>query len=137
MANEKDEVLLLGPLKPLIVNGLSAAFTVHTMAEAADKDSVIHSLAPRLRAIAVSGPPALVDPALMTKLPKLELVSSFGVGYDHIDAQWASTHGIIVTNTPNVLNEEVADTAIGLLLCTVRELPQSERFVRAGRWPAE
>jgi lactate dehydrogenase-like 2-hydroxyacid dehydrogenase len=137
MGDEKDEVLLLGPLKPLIVNGLSAAFTVHTMAEGADQDSFIGSLAPRLRAIAVSGPPALVDPALMTKLPKLEFVSSFGVGYDHIDAQWASKHGIIVTNTPDVLNEEVADTAIGLLLCTVRELPQSERFVRAGRWPAE
>jgi len=62
-------------------------------------------------------------------------VSSFGVGYDHIDAKWAGTHGIVVTNTPEVLNEEVADTAIGLLLCTVREFPQSERFLRAGKWP--
>jgi len=62
-------------------------------------------------------------------------VSSFGVGYDHIDAKWAGAHGIIVTNTPEVLNEEVADTAIGLLLCTVREFPQSERFLRAGKWP--
>jgi lactate dehydrogenase-like 2-hydroxyacid dehydrogenase len=73
----------------------------------------------------------------MAKLPRLEFVSSFGVGYDNIDAKWAGTHGITVTNTPDVLNEEVADTAIALLLSTVRELSQAERFLRAGRWPAE
>ena len=68
-------------------------------------------------------------------MPKLEQISSFGVGYDHIDAKWAGEHGIVVTNTPEVLNEEVADTAIGLLLCTVREFPQAERYLRAGKWP--
>jgi lactate dehydrogenase-like 2-hydroxyacid dehydrogenase len=70
----------------------------------------------------------------MTKFPKLEIISSFGVGYDHVDAKWAGEHGIVVTNTPDVLNEEVADTALGLLLCTVRELPQAERYLRAGKW---
>jgi lactate dehydrogenase-like 2-hydroxyacid dehydrogenase len=70
----------------------------------------------------------------MGRFSKLEFVSSFGVGYDHVDAKWASDHGIIVTNTPDVLNEEVADTALGLLLCTVREFPQADRFVRAGKW---
>jgi lactate dehydrogenase-like 2-hydroxyacid dehydrogenase len=70
----------------------------------------------------------------MSKLPRLEIVSSFGVGYDHVDARWAGQHGITVTNTPDVLNEEVADTALGLLLSTVREFPQAERFVRAGKW---
>jgi lactate dehydrogenase-like 2-hydroxyacid dehydrogenase len=71
----------------------------------------------------------------MQRLPKLEIVSTFGVGYDHVDAKWAGAHGITVTNTPEVLNEEVADTAVGLLLCTVRELPQAERYLRAGKWP--
>jgi hypothetical protein len=71
----------------------------------------------------------------MQRFPKLEQISSFGVGYDHIDAKWAGEHGIVVTNTPEVLNEEVADTALGLLLCTVREFPQAERFLRAGKWP--
>ena len=70
----------------------------------------------------------------MQRFPKLEQISSFGVGYDHIDAKWAGEHGIIVTNTPDVLNEEVADTALGLLLCTVREFPQAERYLRAGKW---
>ena len=87
-----------------------------------------------MRAIAVSGTEQRVDGAFMSRFPKLEIVSSFGVGYDHIDAKWAGEHGIIVTNTPDVLNEEVADTALGLLLCTVREFPQAERYLRAGKW---
>jgi lactate dehydrogenase-like 2-hydroxyacid dehydrogenase len=75
-----------------------------------------------------------ISPEFMQRFRKLEQVSSFGVGYDHIDAKWAGAHGIIVTNTPEVLNEEVADTALGLLLCTVREFPQAERYVRSGKW---
>src|SRR5690606_30401658 len=75
-----------------------------------------------------------IDGAFMSRFPKLEIVSSFAVGYDHVDAKWAGEHGIVVTNTPDVLNEEVADTALGLLLCTVRELPQAERYLRAGKW---
>ena len=71
---------------------------------------------------------------LMSKLPKLEIVSTFAVGYDHVDVKWAAEHGITVTNTPKVLNEEVADTALGLILCTVREFPQAERYLRAGKW---
>ena len=90
--------------------------------------------APRLRAIAMSVSSERLDGALMTRFPRLEIVSSFGVGYDHVDAAWAGAHGITVTNTPDVLTEEVADTALGLLLCTVRELPQAERYLRAGKW---
>jgi lactate dehydrogenase-like 2-hydroxyacid dehydrogenase len=70
----------------------------------------------------------------MGRFPKLQIISSFGVGYDHIDVKSAAAHGIIVTNTPEVLTEEVADTAVGLLLCTVREFPQAERYLRAGKW---
>ena len=66
--------------------------------------------------------------------PNFEIVASFGVGYDHIDALAAGKRGIIVTHTPDVLTEEVADTAIGLLICTVRELPQAERYLRGGKW---
>ncbi len=71
---------------------------------------------------------------MMARFPKLEFVSSFGVGYDNIDIKYAVEHGITVTNTPEVLNEEVADTALGLLLCTVREFPQASNFLRAGKW---
>jgi lactate dehydrogenase-like 2-hydroxyacid dehydrogenase len=131
---DKTDVLLIGPKKPVIVDGLKAAFNLHIMADAKDGDALVSSLAPRLRAIAVSASDVRVDGALMARLPKLEIVSTFAVGYDHIDTKWAAAHGVTVTNTPDVLTEEVADTALGLLLCTVREFPQAERFLRAGKW---
>jgi lactate dehydrogenase-like 2-hydroxyacid dehydrogenase len=134
MADAKMDVLLLGPAKPTIVNGLENQVSLHKMIEAIDGEAFLAELAPRLRAIAVSGFGS-VDGAFMARFPKLEIVSSFGVGYDHIDAKWAGAHGIVVTNTPQVLDEEVADTALGLLLCTVRQLPQADRYVRAGLWP--
>ena len=139
MASEKTDVLVWGPEKPTIVDGLSKRFTVHKANDVAAVNALVPKLAPHLRAIAVSltGPFARVDEALMARLPKLEIVSSFGVGYDHIDAAWAGKNGIIATHTPDVLNEEVADTALGLLLCTVRQLPQADRFVRRGDWPKQ
>jgi lactate dehydrogenase-like 2-hydroxyacid dehydrogenase len=133
MANKTD-VLLIGPKKPVIVDGLSGIFDLHVMADAKDRDALVASLAPHLRAIAVSASTERVDGTLMARLPKLEIVSTFAVGYDHIDAKWAGEHGVVVTNTPDVLTEEVADTALGLLLCTVREFPQAERYLRAGKW---
>jgi lactate dehydrogenase-like 2-hydroxyacid dehydrogenase len=87
-----------------------------------------------VRAIACSVTSEKIDGALMARFPKLEIVSSFGVGYDHMDVQTAVKRGIVLTNTPDVLTEEVADTALGLLLNTVREFPQAERYLRAGKW---
>ena len=78
-----------------------------------------------------------VDAELIDALPDLKIVASFGVGYDHIDARYAAERGVIVTHTPNVLDDEVADTAIGLLLNTVRELPAAEQHLRQGRWASE
>jgi lactate dehydrogenase-like 2-hydroxyacid dehydrogenase len=75
-----------------------------------------------------------VDATLLDRLPRLEVIAHFGVGYDTVDVSAAAARGIVVTNTPDVLTEEVADTALGLLLCTVRELPRAERFLRAGDW---
>jgi len=89
---------------------------------------------PRIRAIAAAGH-IRADEAYMRRFPSLEIISSFGVGYDHIDAKAAARLGIIVTNTPGVLDDEVADTALGLMLMAVRQLPQAERYLRAGNWP--
>jgi lactate dehydrogenase-like 2-hydroxyacid dehydrogenase len=133
MAEEKPDVLLLGPPRPVFVNGLAPAFTVHRLPEK-DAEGAVAALASRLRAIAVSSVTDRVDAALMARLPRLEIVSTFGVGYDHIDAAWAGARGIVVTNTPDVLTEEVADTALGLLLCTAREFVEAERYLRAGKW---
>jgi lactate dehydrogenase-like 2-hydroxyacid dehydrogenase len=134
MTDEKPDLLLVGPSKPLLARGLEPAFTVHRLIEAEDREALLNRIAGRVRALAVTYSNQRVDSEFMQRFPKLEIVSSFGVGYDHVDAKWAGGHGIIVTNTPDVLNEEVADTALGLLLCTVREFPQAERFLRAGKW---
>lgn len=134
MAGEKPDVLLVGARKPVLIDGLEPKVNLHDYLGAKDKDAFVASIADKVRAIAIAYTANKVDAAFMQKFTKLEQISSFGVGYDHIDAKWAGEHGIIVTNTPEVLNEEVADTALGLLLCTVREFPQGDRYVRAGKW---
>lgn len=136
MAEAGIDVLLVGPPKPTIVNGL-APFAVHRLGEANDRNALIADVGPRVRALASSATSERIGADLLSKLPKLEIVSTFGVGYDHIDVGYAAANGITVTNTPQVLTEEVADTALGLLLCTVREFPQAERYLRAGRWLAK
>ena len=133
MSSSPPEVLLIGPLRPVLARGF-ANLAVHKLARAADLDAFLDSVA-SLQAIVVSAPVRPIDEALMARLPKLQLIASFGVGYDHIDVSAAAKRGIVVTNTPDVLTGEVADTAVGLLLCTVRELPQAERYLRAGKWP--
>jgi lactate dehydrogenase-like 2-hydroxyacid dehydrogenase len=133
MVANRKEVVLVGPLKPVVVNGLDAVCTLHKVAAAKDQDAFIAAHA-NVRAIACSDTRDRIPGELMARFPDLEIVSSFGVGYDHMDVKWAAAHGVVLTNTPGVLNEEVADTALALLLCTVREFPQAERFVRAGKW---
>jgi len=130
---EQVEVLLIGPPKPTIVNGLSSLM-LHRAGDAKDRDALLKEVGGRVRAIASSVTAERIGGELMAKLPKLEIISTFGVGYDHIDVGWAAAHGVTITNTPQVLTEEVADTALGLLLCTVREFPQAERYLRAGKW---
>ena len=75
-----------------------------------------------------------VDAAFVDALPALEIVASFGVGYDLVDANYCASRNVVVTNTPDVLSEEVADTALWLLINTVRELPRAEAWLREGRW---
>jgi len=134
MPGDKADVVMFGP-KPIIEDALvKAGFNLHKAWAAPDQEAFINSIAPKVRAIAAVAGHGPVDGAIMSRFPKLEIVSSFGVGYDHIDAKWAGAHGVIVTNTPDVLNEEVADTALGLLLCTVRHMPQAERYLRSGQW---
>jgi lactate dehydrogenase-like 2-hydroxyacid dehydrogenase len=135
MPGDKADVVMFGA-KPIIEEALTkAGLQLHKAWAAPDQDAFVTSIAPKVRAIAAVAGHGSVDGALMARFPKLEIVSSFGVGYDHIDAKWAGQHGVIVTNTPDVLNEEVADTALGLLLATVRHLPQAEKYLRAGHWP--
>jgi lactate dehydrogenase-like 2-hydroxyacid dehydrogenase len=132
MASNKNEVVLIGPSSSAIERGL-ASLNVRNLTDATDSESFFIDHA-NIGAIICGATTDPVPGSLMARFPKLEILSSFGVGYDRIDVKWAAAHGVVVTNTPNVLTEEVADTALGLLLCTVREFPQADRFVRTGRW---
>jgi lactate dehydrogenase-like 2-hydroxyacid dehydrogenase len=132
-AANKPDLILTGPMMPLIEEQADTHFTVHRLAKAKDREALIAEISPRVRAVATAGHYP-VDGALMAKLPRLEIVANFGVGYDSVDVKWAGANGIVVTNTPDVLNDEVADTTVALLLQTVRQLPQAEKYLRAGKW---
>jgi hydroxypyruvate reductase len=132
----KPDIILTGKGHAGTQATLDAEFATHRLFEAQDKEKFLRELAPKARALATFGPMP-VNGALMDKLPKLELIANFGVGVDAINLDDAKTRKIIVTNTPDVLNECVADTAIALVLNTLRRLPQSEAYTRAGNWAAK
>lgn len=88
-----------------------------------------------IRAVAAGGD-SRVDAGLIARLPALQIISVMGVGYDGIDVEAARARGVVVTHTPNVLNDEVADLAIGLMLAAARQLPAADRYVRGGHWEA-
>src|SRR5258706_15253579 len=117
MGAEKADVLLIGPPKPVIVNGLTGAFNVVKLPDAKERDKFFSESGPRVRAMAVAVTEERGDGPFMTGFPRLEIIASFGVGYDHIDAAWAGAHGITGTKTPDVLTEEGAGKTVGLLLC--------------------
>lgn len=131
------EVLLLGPPKPLIVNGLSAVSALHVLWREDDQEQMIANVADRVRAIAISDLIGPVSNDLLCRFPNLEIISSFGVGYDHLDTKWLCERGVVACNTPDVLTEEVADTALGLIIATLREFSQAERYIRSGNWAAQ
>src|SRR5277367_6220455 len=117
----------------LIGELIGARLPLHRLWLEPNPDLWLAEWAPRIRAVALAGH-VRADEAYMRRFPDLEIISSFGVGYDHIDAKAAARLGIIVTNTPGVLDDEVADTALGLMIMTVRRLPQAEGYLRAGQW---
>lgn len=117
----------------LIGDLIGARLPLHRLWLEPNPDLWLAEWGPRIRAIAAAGH-IRADEAYMRRFPSLEIISSFGVGYDHIDAKAAARLGIMVTNTPGVLDDEVADTALGLMLMAVRQLPQAERYLRAGNW---
>jgi hydroxypyruvate reductase len=129
----KPEVLLMGPMYAPTMQSLEEAFTVHHVSKAPDREALIASVADRITAAATTAFRGM-DAATMAKLPKLKIVSHFGVGVDSVDVAAASARGVKVTNTPDVLTDDVADLTLGLLLATVRRMCAGDRYVRAGKW---
>ncbi len=133
MPSQTPEILLIRQTRPDVAGRLAERFRLHRIEEAPDREALLDAVGPRIRALAV-GAMCPVDAALFDRLPRLEIVASFGVGYDTIDVTEAARRGIVVTHTPDVLSDEVADLALGLLLATLRRIPQADRYLRAGRW---
>jgi lactate dehydrogenase-like 2-hydroxyacid dehydrogenase len=126
------DILVVSPLRHTCIDALAQSFTLHKLYEATDPAAFLGEVGPRIRGIAGSH----VDSRLMEKLPKLEIIANFGVGYDTVDVAAARARGIKVTNTPNVLNDAVAEMTIGLMIALARRIPGADRFVREGKWPA-
>ncbi|MDP1732222.1 MAG: 2-hydroxyacid dehydrogenase [Devosia sp.] len=124
------EILQTGKLLESCEEALASRFTVHKLHEATDRDTVIEQIGPRIRGIAGGGASA----ELIARLPSLEIIANFGVGYDNVDVAAARARNVRVTNTPNVLNDAVAELAIGLMIALARRIPQADQFVRQGRW---
>lgn len=125
-------VLMPGPMHPAVAEGLEGHCELIRLWEESDPDAVLAARRDEIVAVATGG--GRIDGPFLDRLPAVRIVASFGVGYDRIDANAAAERGVVVTNTPGVLDDEVADTALGLLLMTVRELPQAERYLRDGKW---
>jgi hydroxypyruvate reductase len=130
--SSKPAVLTAAKLSPLFTPQLQAAFELHERLHETDP-AALAAVVPRVRGIAASGD-SKVSAALIAQLPALEIISVMGVGYDGIDVAAAKARGVVVTHTPDVLNDDVADLAIGLMLSCARQLPAADRYVRAGHW---
>ena len=128
----KPEVLSVANLSPFFAEPLQAAYTVHQRLHETDP-AAFALVAPRIVAIAASGE-SRVTSELMDSLPALKIISVMGVGYDGIDVAAAKARGVVVTHTPGVLNDDVADLAIALMLALSRQIALADRFVRAGGW---
>jgi lactate dehydrogenase-like 2-hydroxyacid dehydrogenase len=133
----KIDLLIYGPSKPIVDNGFPDQFVLHSFETTADLERLTPAVAERIRGAAVTYNSVRGDSKTLARFPKLEIVSSFGVGYDHIDANYAREHDIVVTNTPDVLTEEVADVAMGLLIATLREFVKADRYLRSGHWQTQ
>ena len=130
----KPDILAVVKLHPFYQEALQSLYTVHDRSHLGDA-AAFAALAPKIVGVAATGE-SLVPAALLAQLTGLKVISVFGVGYDGVDTQAAIARGVPVTHTPDVLTDDVADLAIGLLLSVARQIPMAGQYVREGRWPS-
>ena len=134
---QSRSVLQVGPLKPSLSQTLADKYAATVLPDdPADRDAFLSSQGQRVAVVVTSGRTG-VDATLMAALPNLGAVVNFGVGYDTTDVDAAAARGIVVSNTPDVLTDCVADTAVGLMIDVMRQFSAADRYIRAGRWPAD
>ena len=130
-------VLQVGPLKPSLAETLRTSYGAHVLPEnGAERGRFLDEHGSEITVAVTSGRTG-VDAALMSALPNLGAVVNFGVGYDTTDMAAADRRGVAVSNTPDVLTDCVADTAVGLLIDVLRQFSAADRYLRAGRWPVD
>lgn len=132
----KPDVLVAGGLLPHVTERLYQLYNVHAPDDGKSMEELLREAGGRIRAIA-TGSHYPVRAPLIDACPKLEIITSLSVGTDAIDVAHARRRGVIVTNTPDVLNDDVANLAVALVLATTRQLVASDRYVRDGRWVSE
>ncbi len=129
----KPEILQMGPMMPHVEAALESAYQVHRYWEAGDRAALLTETGARVRAVATGGDDGCPR-AVIEALPKLEMISSFGVGYDAVDVAACRERGVRLTNTPDVLNDAVAEITLGLMIALCRRIPQADAHVREGWW---
>ncbi|MGF1650590.1 MAG: 2-hydroxyacid dehydrogenase [Hyphomicrobiaceae bacterium] len=130
----KPHIIMTGTMLDELDLPIDAEFEVHRASQQPDPATFLKSVSDDIIGIAHTGGGLKMSAETIEALPNLRIIANFGVGYDSIDVRSAAARNIVVTNTPDVLTEEVADTALGLLLMTVRELGAAEQWLRAGKW---
>jgi len=127
------DILITAPLPPFLYDPLKAAYRCHDYHQASDKQALLTAEGGGIRGL-VQGGGTVTATRLLDALPKLEIISVFGVGYDGVPTAYCRERGIKVTNTPDVLTDDVADVALALVLMTGRGFVRLNRFVQAGQW---
>ena len=127
------DILITAPLPPFLYDPLKAAYRCHDYHQASDKQALLTAEGGGIRGL-VQGGGTVTATRLLDALPKLEIISVFGVGYDGVPTAYCRERGIKVTNTPDVLTDDVADVALALVLMTGRGFVRLNRFVHAGQW---
>ena len=130
----KPEILQMGPMMAHLEAALEAAYRVHRYWRADDRAALLAGIGGRVRAVATGGDEGCPR-AVIEVLARLELIASFGVGYDAVDVAACRERGVRLTNTPEVLNDAVAELALGLMIALCRRIPRADAHVRRGKWP--
>jgi lactate dehydrogenase-like 2-hydroxyacid dehydrogenase len=134
---QRRTVLQVGPLMPSLAKILQDDYAAFALPdESAERNAFLSSHGADVTAVVTSGRTG-VDADLMAALPNLGAIVHFGVGYDTTDVDAAAERGVAVSNTPDVLTDCVADTAVGLMIDVLRQFSAADRYVRAGRWPVD
>jgi lactate dehydrogenase-like 2-hydroxyacid dehydrogenase len=137
ISSEKIDLLIYGPIRPILENGFPDQYVVHRAESGEQLNALPADVKQKLRGIAVTYHTMHTGKEELSQLPKVEMIASFGVGYDHVDTAYSREHNIVVTNTPDVLTEEVADVAMGLLIATLREFVKADKYLRSGLWQTQ